>query len=134
MKKTRWGDHGQSTVEFALILPLVVIVVLFIMQAGFVVRDQVLVSHAAREAARAAAVSDADRPSAAMTAAKRAGELRSDQISVEVTMLEGGDTVRVEVSYRSVTDFAIIGALVPDVALHATGGMRAESAGKHGLQ
>ena len=43
MKKTRWGDHGQSTVEFALILPLVVIVVLLIMQAGFVVRDQVLV-------------------------------------------------------------------------------------------
>ena len=37
MKKTRWGDHGQSTVEFALILPLVVLVVLFIVQAGFVV-------------------------------------------------------------------------------------------------
>lgn len=134
MTKTRWGDHGQSTVEFALILPLVVIVVLFIMQAGFVMRDQVLVSHAAREAARAAAVSDADRSSAAMTAVKRAGELRADQISVEVTMLEGNDTVRVEVSYRSVTDFAIIGALVPDVDLHATVVMRAESAGKHGLQ
>ena len=134
MKKTRWGDHGQSTVEFALILPLVVIVVLFIAQAGFVVRDQVLVSHAAREAARAAAVSDANRFSAAVTAATRAGELRSDQISVEVTMLEGGDTVRVEVSYRSVTDLAIIGALVPDVDLHATVVMRAESAGKHGLQ
>jgi hypothetical protein len=58
VKKTRWGDHGQSTVEFALILPLVVLVVLFIVQAGFVVRDQVLVSHAAREGARAAAVDD----------------------------------------------------------------------------
>lgn len=134
MKKTRWGDQGQSTVEFALILPLVVIVVLFIVQAGFVVRDQVLVSHAAREAARAAAVSDIDRFSAALTAAKRAGELRSDQISGEVTMLEGGGAVRVEVSYRSVTDIAIIGALVPDIDLHATVVMRVESAGKHGLQ
>jgi Flp pilus assembly protein TadG len=133
VKKTRWGDHGQSTVEFALILPLVVIVVLLIVQAGFVVRDQVLVSHAAREAARAAAVSDTDRFSAAVAAAKRAGELRSDQISVEVTMLEGGDTVRAEVSYRSVTDLAIIGALVPDIDLHATVVMRAESTGKHGL-
>ena len=41
--------------EFALVLPLVVLVVLFIVQAGLVVRDQLLVSHAAREAASARA-------------------------------------------------------------------------------
>jgi len=134
VKKTRWGDHGQSTVEFALILPLVVLVVLFIVQAGFVVRDQVLVSHAAREGARAAAVDDSDRFGAAIAAATRAGELRSSQISGEVTMLEGGETVQVVISYRSVTDTPIIGALVPDIDLHATVVMRAESAGKHGLQ
>lgn len=134
MKKARWGDHGQSTVEFALVLPLVVLVVLFIVQAGVVVRDQLLVSHAAREAARAAAVSDTDRPGAAISAARRAGELRSGQISSEVTMLEGGETVRVVISYRSVTDTPIIGALVPDIDLHASVVMRVESAGKHGLQ
>ena len=134
MNKTRWGDHGQSTVEFALVLPLVALVVLFIVQAGCVVRDQVLVSHAAREGARAAAVSDADRTGAAIVAAKRAGELRVDQISGEVTMLEGGETVRVVISYRSVTDMPIIGILLPDIDLHATVVMRVESAGKHGLQ
>ncbi len=55
--------------EFALVLPLVVLVVLFIVQAGLVVRDQLLVSHAAREAARAASVSDNDRLGAATMAA-----------------------------------------------------------------
>jgi hypothetical protein len=49
-------------------------------------------------------------------------------------MLEGGETVQVVISYRSVTDTPIIGALVPDIDLHATVVMRAESAGKHGLQ
>ena len=52
------ADRGQSTVEFALVLPLVVMVLLLVVQVGLVVRDQVLVVHAAREAARAAAVGD----------------------------------------------------------------------------
>ncbi len=43
------GDRGQSTVEFAMILPLVALVLLLLVQAGLVVRDQLLVSHAARE-------------------------------------------------------------------------------------
>ncbi len=128
---TRRGDRGQSTVEFALVLPLVVLVVLFIVQAGFVVRDQLLVSHAAREAARAAAVSEADRSGAALTAARQAGELAADRLSAVASMVDGDASVRVVISYRSTTDIAIIGALVPDIDLESTVQMRVESDGKH---
>jgi len=129
--RTRRGDHGQSTVEFALVLPLVVLVVLFIVQAGFVVRDQLLVSHAAREAARAAAVSDADRTDAALLAARQAGDLVTDRVSATVTLVDGDASVRVAISYRSVTDIAIIGSLVPDIDLESVVEMRVESDRKH---
>lgn len=128
---TRRGDHGQSTVEFALVLPLVVLVAMFIVQAGLVVRDQVLVTHAAREAARAAAVSDADRLDAALRAARQAGDLQGDRLGVTVSMLEGGSSVRVVVSYRSLTDLALVGALVPDITLDASVVMQVESDREH---
>jgi len=128
---TRRGDQGQSTVEFALVLPLVVLVVLFIVQAGLVVRDQLLVSHAAREAARAASVSDGDRLGAATMAAQQAGNLAADRISTTTTMDDGDASIRVLVSYRSITGIPIIGSLFPDIDLESTVVMRVESDRKH---
>lgn len=127
MSATGRGDRGQSTVEFALVLPLVALVILCIAQAGVVVRDQLLVSHAAREAARAAAVSDNDRSGAALAAARQAASLQGDRLSGTVTMVDGGSTVRVVLSYRSATDIAVIGPLVPDIDLKSSVVMRAES-------
>ena len=45
----------QATVELALVLPVVATLLLAVVQVGLVVRDQIRVTHAAREAARAAA-------------------------------------------------------------------------------
>lgn len=132
MRPTRWGDRGQSTVEFAMVLPLVALVVMFIIQAGLIVRDQLLLSHAAREAARAAAVSDADRSGTAMDAAKKAGSLDAERLSGVIELVDGARSVRVALSYRSSTDLAIIGALVPDVELNSTVVMRVESSPEHG--
>ena len=50
------GDDGQATVELALVLPLVALFALFVAQVGVVVREQVLLTHATREAVRAASV------------------------------------------------------------------------------
>ena len=59
-RRRRGGaEGGQATVEFAFLLPLVVFAALAVIQIGLVVRDQMDVVHAAREAARAASV-DAD--------------------------------------------------------------------------
>lgn len=114
-----------------MVLPLVVLVVLLIVQAGLVVRDQLLVSHAAREAARAASVTDADRTGAAVNAARQSGDLAADRLAGTVSMIDGNESVRVVISYRSVTDLALIGALVPDINLDATVVMRVESDPKH---
>ena len=48
------GERGQATVEFALVLPVLVFSAIAILQVELVVRDYVAVVHAAREAARAA--------------------------------------------------------------------------------
>jgi hypothetical protein len=105
----------------------VVLFVLVVVQAGLVVRDQVLLTHAAREAARAAAVATGDRAVAAGRGAERAGPLSSDRLSAETEMLDDGSSVQVMVSYRSVTDLPFVGALLPDRTLRAVAVMRVES-------
>lgn len=50
----RSNDRGQATVEFALILPLFVAVVVAILDVTMIVRDQLLVDVLARDAARRA--------------------------------------------------------------------------------
>jgi Flp pilus assembly protein TadG len=42
------GEDGQATVELALVLPLVAVLLLALVQAAVVARDQILVAHAAR--------------------------------------------------------------------------------------
>ncbi|HRE03755.1 MAG TPA: TadE/TadG family type IV pilus assembly protein, partial [Ilumatobacteraceae bacterium] len=60
-------DHGQSTVELALAMPLVCMLLLAVVQLAVVVRDRLAVADAARVGARAAAVSA--NPSAAGSSA-----------------------------------------------------------------
>ncbi len=49
-------ERGQATVEFALVIPLIAIMLLLIVQAGLVVREQVMLINGVREGARAAAI------------------------------------------------------------------------------
>lgn len=116
---------GQATVELALLLPVILMLVLAVLQVGLVARDQILVTNAAREAARAAAVDG--RAGAAEAAARQSGPLDPARLRVRVgTRGPVGSTVRVEVRYRSVTDVALIGPLVGDVELRADATMRVE--------
>jgi Flp pilus assembly protein TadG len=118
-------DGGQATVELALVLPLVVGLLLAIVQAGVLARDQILVTHAAREAVRAAAVDD--DPAAARRAAEQAGPLAADRLDTDVA--ERGDVggrVRVVVRYRAPTRIPLVGALIDDVVLDAAATMRVE--------
>lgn len=118
-------ERGQAATEVALVLPVVALLALLLVQAGLVVRDQVLVVHAAREAARAAAVEPA--PEAAREAAERSARLVPSRLSVEVGPRgEPGDPVRVAVRYRSPTDVPLVGPLIGDVPLTAEATMRVE--------
>ena len=127
MSPTRREDDGQATVELALVLPLVALLLLLVLQVGLVMRDHLLVAHAAREAVRAAAVSDGDRAGAAVRAAERAGDLASDRLQVATTLTDGGERVSVQVRYRSSTDVPLVGLLLPDVGLSSDAVMRVET-------
>jgi TadE-like protein len=118
-------DGGQASVELALALPLVVVLLMVVVQVGVVVRAQVLVTHAAREGARAAAV-DTD-PAAARRAVEASSALDADRLSVVVANRDGpGSRVRVEVGYRLATDLPLVGSLLPDITLAAVTTMRVE--------
>lgn len=123
---TAGRDEGQSSVELALVLPLVVTVLLAVVQVALIGRDEVLVVHAAREAARAAAV-DAS-PGAARRAAVGAAALKADRLSTETSHRGGSpDTVTVVVRYRAPTEVPLVGRLLPDVVLEANAAMRDET-------
>src|SRR5919198_5736771 len=92
-------DRGSATVEFALVLPLVLVVVLGLVQVGLVVRDRLLVEAAARAGARAAAVQD--DPGAVQDAAMAAAP-GLDAVRAQVVVTRAGsrgDPVRVHVVY-----------------------------------
>jgi len=114
-------ERGQATVEFAFVLPLLLVAALAIVQVGLVVRDELGVVHAAREAARAASV-DPD-PARAVRAAHRT--LPGADVHVGDRPQVGGE-ISVTIGYTSVTDLPLVGALFPDPALHATAVMRVE--------
>jgi hypothetical protein len=100
---------------------LVVLAALAVIQVGLVVRDQLGVVHAAREAARAASV-DRD-PAAAVRAARRT----MPGAAVEVgDRPEVGGEITVTVRYHDATDVPLVGALFPDPDLHASATMRVE--------
>jgi TadE-like protein len=119
------GERGQATVELALLLPLVALLLLGLVQVAVVARDQVLVVHAAREAARAAAVDpDVD---AARRAAEQAGPLTADRLTVDVAGRgEAGSRVRVVVSYIEPLRLPLLGAALGDVTLSSSATMRVE--------
>lgn len=108
-------DRGQAAVEFALALPLVVLVVLGVVQLVVVVRDQLAVEVAARDGARAASVAAAPA-AAASAAANRAITIRP----LTVTTSTGTSSVIVTVRAVSATDVPLIGAVMPDIAVSAT--------------
>jgi TadE-like protein len=112
---------GQSTVEFALLTPLLVLAVMALIQVALVVRSQLAVEHAAREAVRVASV---DRDAGAARAAGRR-VLPNARIVIGARPAVG-DPITVEVALHLVTDLPLIGPLFPDPDLHARAVMRVE--------
>jgi Flp pilus assembly protein TadG len=103
------GGHGQASVEFALVLPIVVVMASGLVVVGAAVRNELAVELAAREGARAAAVSDTPATAAAL-AANRAVDL-----PVDVSTSIDGSTVTVTVTYVDDVDVAIVGSLIGPV-------------------
>ncbi len=119
------GERGQATVELALVVPVVVVLALVVAQAAVLARTRVLVAHAAREAARAAAVDPAG--GSARAAAMGAADLESGRLGLALAGGRAeGDTLRVTVTYRAPTSVPIVGALVGDVTITEQVAVRVE--------
>lgn len=100
---------GQAAVEFALVLPVVLVMAFGLVVVGVAVRNELAVELAAREGARAAVVS-ASPAAAAATAATRAVGM-----PIDVATTSDATTVTVTVTYVDPVDVAIIGALIGPV-------------------
>ena len=117
------AEGGQAVVELALMLPLACGLLLVLLEAGLVARDQIMVVHAAREAARVAAV-DPD-PAAAVEAARSSGGL--DGLAVELRGRAGpGSRVTATVRFREPGRIAVFGLLTSRIELEASATMRVE--------
>lgn len=106
-------DRGQSTVELALALPVLCVVLLLVVQVALVAAHRLAVQLAAREAARAAAIDT--RPDAAEAAANHAVALRP----MAVATRESDGLVTATVTYTDPTDVPLVGVLLPPVELRA---------------
>lgn len=108
--------------ELALALPVVVLGLLLVVQVALLARAQVLVVHAAREGARAAAVGESPDAAARATPALDAGRLAVRRSGGAMA----GDLVTVTVDYRAATEVPLVGGLLGDVTVRASVTMRVE--------
>jgi TadE-like protein len=118
------SDAGQATVEVALAMPLLFIVMLFGVQIALVIRDQIATIAAAREAARAVVVADG-KTSVAESAVTRTASLNPSRRSVSVSINAG--LVTASVTYRSPTDLPLVGIFIPDITVRGSATMALET-------
>jgi len=114
------NDKGQALVEFALVLPLLLLLLFGIIEFGRVFGAELTVSNSAREGARVGAVG-ADDSVIIARAATAAGILDSSLLSVGITPEEsarvrGGD-IQVNVSYPVTIVAPFISAFTGDTVM-----------------
>ena len=106
-------ERGSAAVEFALVLPLVLIMSLVLVQIGLLVKDQVIVEEAARAGAREAAVST-DGGQVRQAVISAAVGLDETQLDITVTRQGGaGSAVTVTVLYHAAVEIPLVTWLLP---------------------
>lgn len=117
-------DSGQATVELALVMPLIVGLVLIILTAGLVVRDQLAVWHAASAGARAASISP-DSPDVVQLAVESEVQLRP----IHLQIVREGDLITVEAKYPRTIGLWLFKFITPPLTLSATVTMHVQDVG-----
>lgn len=117
-------DSGQATVELALVMPLIIGLLLIILTAGLVVRDQLAVWHAASAGARAASISP-DSPDAVQQAVESEVQLRP----IHLRIIREGDLITVEAKYPRTIGLWLFKFITPPLTLSATVTMHVQDVG-----
>lgn len=110
------SQSGQATVEFALVLVALVGVVWALLSLCLVVRDQVLVTHASREAARTYAVTRSI-DAATQAARDRSGLGENLLVTVEP---QADNLARLTVSLNISSRVPLVGRVRPDLQLQSS--------------
>ncbi|MPZ23852.1 MAG: pilus assembly protein [Dehalococcoidia bacterium] len=132
---SRRSERGQAMVEFALVLPLLLVLAFGIMDFGRALQAYVTINNAAREGARTGSIT----PSTGTiqnTVRDSAGDF-GDDVDINVSYPDGNESggsvrVRVEYDYTMITPLGSMiglasgGALDESFALRATSDMRIE--------
>ena len=122
------GERGTAAVEFALVLPLVLLMTVAVLQVGLFVKDRLILQDAARAGAREAAVTTQDDQVRQATE-EAAASLDPSLMEVTITREGGsGTAVTVDVHYHDRPDLDLVTWLFPaTVELEATATMRQET-------
>jgi Flp pilus assembly protein TadG len=125
----RVRERGSAAVEFALVLPILLLLLLALVQVGVIARDSLVLTQASRAGAREAAVQGTED---AVDEAVRAAAigLDPDRLSVVATWSGArGGPVKVDVAYEAPVASLLAGWLIPSsVSLRASATMRQEFA------
>ncbi len=127
IRSRRDGDEGQATVELALVLPFVVVLLLAVVQVGLIVRAQLRVEHAAHEGARAAAVAEDPIAAGRRVALAAVDDPERAEVIVTSEQVGGGAAVRVSVTLRLTGTLPLIGSVVDGRTVQASAALRVES-------
>ena len=108
----RDSEHGAAAVEFAILLPLLLMLVLGTIEFGRAYNAQITLTNAAREGVRVMAINN--NPTAAATAVQNAAAsvsstLPSSAVTVSPTTCSTGTQVTVTVKYTLSTITGIAG-------------------------
>ena len=129
MPADRARERGSAAVEFALLLPILLLLLLALVQVGVIARDSLVLTQASRAGAREAAVQGSSK---AVEEAVRTAAVGLDpgRIDVDATWSGArGAPVTVEVTYDAPVASLLAGWLLPEfVSLRASATMRQEFA------
>lgn len=135
IRKKEKGERGQSLVEFALVVPLFLLLVFAIVDFGMGFYSWITVTNAAREGARIGAV-HANSATITQRVKDTSGSLNNSNLTITVTNAQGasGGEVAVTATYKYtlITPVSAImgkisgGSLGPDFNLKSTAKMRLE--------
>jgi Flp pilus assembly protein TadG len=123
------NEQGQTMTEFALVLPVLALILFAVIQFGIVFNNYITLTDATRAGARKAAVSrqDPNRNSAVMSAVRSsASGLTSSKLSVSPpsSTWQSGDDVTVTASYPY--SISLLGLVVKSGQLSSTTTERVE--------
>jgi Flp pilus assembly protein TadG len=124
------NERGQSMVEFAVMLPLLILIVMAILEFGMIMNSYLAINNAAREGARLGIVGGTDDQIRSIILST-SPSLTSQDLTIVITpdslSRKSGDTLKITLHYNFHLTIPIISSLLNNlVVLNAVTSMRVE--------